>query len=134
MVYNLFEYYLPATVGKNVFAVGEEINVNARGPVLTVAGPGVREDLDEFPAKLEFSQPGTYTLSQTLISDETVTDYIYVRIPAEQSNICRVEHVLEAPYAEKNDGLLDTDLMIWFAVALVALIVAEWVLQAREQF
>ena len=134
LVYNLFEYYLPATVGKNVFAVGEEINVNARGPVLTVAGPGVREDLDEFPAKLEFSQPGTYTLSQTLISDETVTDYIYVRIPAEQSNICRVEHVLEAPYAEKNDGLLDTDLMIWFAVALVALIVAEWVLQAREQF
>ena len=133
LVYNLFEYYLPATVGKNVFAVGEEINVNARGPVLTVAGPGVREDLDEFPAKLEFSQPGTYTLSQTLISDETVTDYIYVRIPAEQSNICRVEHVLEAPYAEKNDGLLDTDLMIWFAVALVALIVAEWVLQAREQ-
>lgn len=134
LVYNLFEYYLPATVGKNVFAVGEEINVNARGPVLTVAGPGVREDLDEFPAKLEFSQPGTYTLSQTLISEETVTDYIYVRIPAEQSNICRVEHVLEAPYAEKNDGLLDTDLMIWFAVALVALIVAEWVLQAREQF
>ena len=79
-------------------------------------------------------RPGTYTVSQTLMSDERKDEYFYCRIDSYESDIFRVEDRLEGPTVENGFVRDDLDLLLWFAIALVALLFIEWLLQARENF
>jgi hypothetical protein len=79
-------------------------------------------------------QPGTYTLTQTPISGVEVTESFFVKIPAEECNTARTVETLSNPYTEKVEEGFDYDLLLYFAIALVALLFAEWWLQSREYF
>lgn len=139
LMLNLFNYYIPSTVTdasgsvRYVYDVYEEFTLNARGTDLSIIyGDGSEEKYSEFPRAMSFSAPGSYTLRQTTLNGFK-TEYIYVKVTATESNICRV--VDELPNPERSDITEndDEDLLFYFAMALFALLVAEWWLQSRDR-
>ncbi len=136
LFYNLIEYFLPSTVEKNTFDVGKNVTLNARGEELLVLREGDDKEnmkvFKEFPASLVADIPGTYTLSQTTFSGKAVTEKIFVKIPAEESNIRKVEAGLGKPSQNKQDEKAYNDLLLYIAAALVAILFIEWWLQSRE--
>lgn len=133
LMYNIFTYYFPTTFTDTVYNVGDTVSLNARGPVLSVSGgDGLEERAEVFPYDLKLDFPGTYTFSQELISGDPLVENIFVRIDPSESNIFREEERLQR--LEKSDSAEDndTDLLLYFAAALVALLFAEWLLQSFE--
>lgn len=132
LLYNIFDCFLPATVEETAYEVGEDIVLRERGP--RVYYSDTEDPIEEFPATLKFSTPGTYVLRQELYFEEKDDVYtsIFVRIPKTESNIWAAEDVLETPY--KNEVTTDVydDLLVYFAAALFALLFLEWFLQSRE--
>lgn len=133
---NLFNYFIPATITKNAFEIGEEVEIRARAETVELSGGGLAEaeELKEFPAYITVDTPGTYTLTQSKMSGDIVTEKFYVRIPKIQSNFNLV--IDELPEIIYPDMEFDDDkqLLIYFAMALVALLFLEWLLQTRSQF
>lgn len=134
MMYNLIEYYVPSTVTEYVFDVNESINLGARSEELHVVGNGVDTVITEFPSNLLLVKPGVYTVSQTPISGTDVIENFYVKIPASESNTQTREDMLVNPYMYTDPIENNTDLILYFAIALVALLFCEWWLHIREQY
>ena len=134
MMYNLIEYYIPSTVTEYVFDVNQSIDLGARREELNVVGNGVDTTITEFPSNLLLVKPGVYTVSQTPISGEEVIENFYVKIPAYESNIMGREDVLTNPYLFTDPVQDNTDLILYFAIALVVLLFCEWWLNIREQY
>ena len=78
--------------------------------------------------------PGVYTVTQMPISGVEVVESFFVKIPAEECNTARTVDTLPNPYVEKVEEGFDYDLLMYFALALVVLLFAEWWLQSREYF
>ena len=133
-MFNFIEYYVPSTVTQYVFDVNESINLGARSEELNVVGNGVDTVITEFPSDLLLVKPGVYTVSQTPISGEDIIENFYVKIPASESNIQGREDVLVNPYLFTDPVENNTDLILYFAIALVALLFCEWWLNVREQY
>jgi hypothetical protein len=66
------------------------------------------------------------------LSGELVTEQFFVKIPAYESNICRVEDQLEELIIPKKKDLDNLDLLLYLAAALVALVIFERWLQAQD--
>lgn len=132
-MYNLVNYFTPKTFEGFVFDINDKVSFNARADVLNVTGPTTSLQCDSFPHDLTLDTPGVYTVTQDLISGETVIESFYVRIPGEESNINLTQDTLEKPYfyAETDEG--DLDLLLYLAIALVSLLFIEWWLKSREQ-
>ena len=64
---------------------------------------------------------------------ETI-ECFYVRIAPSESDLGLVVDELYSPYAELPERFNDFDLLLYFAIALVALEFIEWILQTREHF
>ena len=131
LIRNMLNYFLPPTVVGNSFEVNEKLTLNARGDTLYVSGNAERT-FNEFPATLTLALPGTYDLNQTTYFGKSVTESIYVRIPATESNITAVADSIAEPYSEATEDDFYKDLLFYFAVALVVLEFCEWWLQSRE--
>jgi len=134
MMYNFIEYFVPSTVTEYVFDVNESIDLGARSEELYVVGNGVDTTITEFPSNLLLVKPGVYTVSQTPISGVDVIENFYVKIPASESNINTQKDELAKPYFYTAPAESNTDLILYFAIALVALLFAEWWLHTREQY
>lgn len=132
LLYNIFDYFLPATVNKASFEVGEEVVLNARGPRVTYSD--TKDPVEEFPASLKFDLPGTYTLRQELYfpGKGPVNVNIYVYAPAEESNLWAVKDRLEDPYKTEVVGEQYDDLLVVFTAILFALVMLEWILHSKE--
>ena len=134
MLYNIIEYFIPSTVTEYVFDVNETISLGSRSEELSVMGNGLDEVITEFPAKLLLVKPGVYTVSQTPLSGVDVIENFYVKIPAAESNINTKHDSLANPYMYSDPVDANTDLLLYFAIALVALLFMEWWLHTREQY
>lgn len=132
IIYNMFNYFLPSTATRNVFEVNETAELNCRGARLTVKGANLNEEYVSFPAKVKFTQPGTYSLEQMLVSGETIVENIFVHIEAQHSNVLLQVDELTSPIVQTNEETVDQDLIIWFAIALVSLLFIEWILHTRD--
>lgn len=131
LLFNLFDYFLPDTITGNIYNVHEPVKLNAMGSRLTVIGPGMDETYTEFPVIISGTVPGTYTIKQTLLSDKTFSEDFYVRVSALQSDFSRVE-MLKEPYIEE-PPVIDYDLLLYLAIALVALVLFERFLHVRQE-
>ena len=133
LMFNMVNHFTPKTFEGFVFDINDSVSLNARGEVLNVAGPATSLQCSTFPHNLTVDTPGVYTVTQDLLSSETVVESFYVKIPDEESNINLVVDTLENPYffVESDDGNLD--LLLYLAMALVALLFIEWWLKSREQ-
>lgn len=138
LIYNIFNYCMPTTLTSAYYDIGQTITVRARGKNLSIKGSWsdatVVENSQSKSLQYKIIRPGTYTVSQTLMSDERKDEYFYCRIDSYESDIFRVEDRLEGPTVENGFVRDDLDLLLWFAIALVALLFIEWLLQARENF
>ena len=134
MMYNMIEYYLPSTVTTHIFNVGDSVSLGARSETLYVTGPMIDKSFTEFPAILDLTIPGVYTVTQTPLSGIEVIENFYVRIPASESNILSSVDALENPVFYQSNEDIDTDLLLYLAIALVVLLFAEWWLHTREQY
>ena len=134
LMYNVFEYFMPATVTSNAFEVNEEIFFNARGQELYLSNEYSEDEIvfEEFPASYKVTTPGTYLLSQTTFAGKLINEKIFVKIPASESNIWATEDALGNPYKEIEPEDYYNDLMIFIAAAMVAILFIEWWLQNRE--
>ncbi len=129
LIYGIFDYFFPSTVQKYAYEVNENVTLNSKGPVLTFD----KTDYKEFPFTLKFSKPGTYTFKQSsYFSDERTDLSIYVRLPKMESNIFMTLDVLQLPYVARESGIDYQDLLLYFAIALVALLFVEWILHSFE--
>ena len=133
---NLFSYYFPPTLSSNAFEVGDTITLNARGENLEVSQPDGREPITDFstlPATLVATAPGTYTVTQTFMGDaDTESEMFYVHVPAIESNITRTAEGLPELIAETTVEESNLDLTMWFALAALVFLAAEWLLHSRE--
>jgi hypothetical protein len=134
-MYNILEHYIPSTIEEYVFEVNDEISLNSRSEYLMITDPNNKEtELRTFPDTMLLKTPGLYKISQTPISGEEVSEYFYVKLPASESNITASEDALSNPFFVEREEIDNQDLLLYFALALVALLLAEWWLQSREQF
>ena len=138
MMYNIVEYYMPSTITEYVFDVNEEIDLNARAEQLSLQGPnGINAILTEFPNKFSLTVPGVYEVSQPNLSGELVSENFFVKIPASESNIVSEEDSLTNPYymtVVEEEEVQNRDIIFYIAIAMVALLFAEWWLHTREQY
>lgn len=134
MMYNLFQYYYPSTVNGNSFEVNEKIQLKARDGELTVKHGDKEIPFYQFPAVLEVDTPGTYTLTQRDVFNNSyyIEEKIYVAIPAIESNICFVGDALPEPYNKIDEEDYFEDLLLYIAALLVAVLFIEWWLQSRD--
>ena len=132
MMNNLFSFFMPSTVVGNSFETYESVDLNCRGKELQVTGYKVDTTFEEFPATLSLNTPGTYKLTTTTYSDTTVIENIYVKVPATESNLYAEGDAIVSSYYEINESDYYNDLLLYFAIALVALLTAEWLLQHKE--
>lgn len=134
-MYNLVDYYFPATVSGGDFAVNEKVDVNARGETVTVTGGNFGDDgivISTFPTSTTFELPGAYQFYQKTCYDKDLYESIYVSVPSEESKLASERFALENPFTERDDSDYFKDLLTYIAAALVALLFLEWWLQARE--
>ena len=132
---NFFHYYFPAAFENNAYDVYSTVTLNARGSGLTLLSPGDQTtSFDTDSVSFVAYEPGTYTVTQTLISNASQTEKFYVRIASSQSNIVKVEDVLTNPNVVKKDKFTYDDLLVYLAAAITALLFIEWILQSREGF
>lgn len=144
LMYNMISYFFPSTItdseemgssARYIFEVNDTVTLNAKGPFLTVTdSSGTKTEFDEFPAGIEAVRPGTYTVSQIPLSGVETVERFYVRIAAAESDIGLVLEELYSPYVDIPEQFNDFDLLLYFAIALVALEFIEWILQTREHF
>ena len=134
LMYNMIEYFFPVTVEKNLYEVNDTISFNSRGESLTVKkGTTVIKECTEFPGTITPSLPGGYDLSYTVtLNGKPITEQIYVRIPAGESNIFKQELTMLNPRAQEDEKDYLKDLLLYLAAGLVAVLFIEWFLQSRD--
>lgn len=134
LIYNIFEYFMPSTLTDYAFDVNETVSFKARGESLTVESSTgkIKETFESFPSGIVVSEYGTYTVVQTPMSGVPVEEQFFVKIPSMESNISKtIDELYEVivPQKKKNENL---DLLIYFAAALVALLLLERLLQSQD--
>lgn len=154
LLYNMVNEYMPLTVTQYLYEIGDTIEVNCKGPTLSVKDqqgqppidpltgfPGTG-DYKEFPTKIRLTERGTYTFTTlgSIFQEENEEKRVYVKIATSESNIFAMKTVTEEIVKpnlddEKGQGVSDDDLTVYyFAAALVALLFVEWWLQSRENY
>ena len=68
------------------------------------------------------------------LSGVDVIENFYVKIPAAESDINAQKDSLQNPYLYSDPEDSNTDLLLYFAIALVVLLFWEWWLHTREQY
>ena len=129
---NLFGYYFPDVTSADCVEVYGSIDVNARGDVAYVTGYEFDREITEFPAKVKFDVPGSYTVSQTTYFDKEMLNNVFVRIPAEECNVTARGETFDAPYFVIDESDYFRDLLLFIEIALVALLFAEWAMHIYE--
>lgn len=140
---NAVDYFIPATIEKNVYEVGEDIGFECRGQTVKVSPANVSDveleqkskTFDTFPVNTNIYKSGRYTVSTLFDSDtgrEPCEQEIFVKMPQEESNINRVADALEDPYHGATLSDIYRDLAFYFALAIVFFVFAEWLLHLRE--
>ena len=134
LMYNIFDYFMPSTLEGYAFDINEEITLNARADELSIQSTNgkYKNKIEEFPQTIVLTQPGSYTVTQTPLSGQLVTEQFFVKIPSSESNISRVEDQLEELIVPKKKDLDNLDLLLYLAAALVALVIFERWLQAQD--
>lgn len=136
LMYNMFNYFIPSTFSSYAYEIGDTVTLNSRGPELKVSGDGKETSFDSVPASITLTKPGTYTVTQKHAHDDNayVVESFFVRIPAYESDITKEVDELPLISADETTGIGYEDLLFYFALLLVSLMLVEWVLQIKKNF
>lgn len=134
LMMHAFEMFFPVTVSKNAFNVYESVEINSRTGEAVVSGPSMEKPLTikEFPYKIKFEIPGAYSVKEETYTGKIISQELFVRTPAEESNLFAVGENFTDPYKNKDKIEFYKDLLFYIALALAALLFIEWWLQSRD--
>lgn len=132
-MYNIMNYFAPQTLDGFVFDVNETVELNSRSDSLNIVGPNMNTVAETFPHSMKLVNTGIYTATQELLSGDPLIENFYVKLPASESDIYLEIDTLSNPYFYQEMDASDIDLLLYFAIALVALLFIEWWLKSREQ-
>ena len=132
IIVNMFDYFIPQTIQDNIFDVGEEIAIQARGTDVKVVGRQ-GETAVQAPATVSVSTPGSYMVTQVLATGRRAEADFYVKIASSESNLNRVEDEIPGASLIEKPEDIESDIYLWLAVALFAVLFSERFLQAREK-
>jgi hypothetical protein len=131
----MFTYFIPSTMTSNTFEIGDTVTLAARGTNLKVEGNGFEYAMEGKTGSITVTRPGAYTVTQTPMSgDELIIENFYVRIPTDESNITKQVSSLPTTDVDAEVRIEFEDLLFYFAIALVALLFIEWMLQMKKNF
>ena len=135
MMFNMFNYFIPSTLQSNSYEIGDTVNFNGRGTELKVTGSGEELAFESPKAQMVVSRPGTYTVTQKpMAGDHLIIENFFVRIPEGESNITKEVDELPVINVDRVLERSHTDLLLYFAIALVTLMFVEWFLQSRKNY
>lgn len=132
LMYNVFEYFLPATLPGTSFCVGDDISVNSRSPEMTITGSSEPIILNTFPGTINVTIPGTYVFEQTTYFGKEIHERVFVNMPREESDVARVIETIDNPISDKKYDDIYRDLLFYLACGLTALIFIEWILKGKD--
>ena len=131
-MFNIFDYFLPATIDGNSFEVNDKVSIRSRSNEIVVEGYGEEIVLDTFPNTISLDLPGTYTITQTTYFGNTIREQVYAKIPNSESNIFNEIDTIVNPINGTSELTLTKDLLFWVAVGLSALVFIEWILKGKD--
>ena len=135
LMYNMFNYYLPATFNSNYFEIGDVVDITARGTEMKVTGNDGKEYPIDKKGQIALTTPGTYIATQkSMRDDELITEYFFVKVPSDESRITKQVDSLPVIDVEMNVEVEFEDLLFYFAIAMVSLLFVEWALQTKKNF
>lgn len=134
LVYNLYNYFIPPTLSGNAFEIGDTVKLNSRGTELRVTGNGEEYTFDGKGGELTLLRPDTYTVTQKTMGGETISEKFFVKIAAEESDPTKTVDVLPSVEYSDNLGVGYQDLLLYFAIALVLLMFAEWAFEIKKNY
>lgn len=137
LIKNIFNFYFPATLdGGYVYEVNDMVSLNAIDGSLTMTEmrTGNTTLFDTLPSEVELKTYGDYKLTQYNYSGNLQEEHFFVHIPVSESDFVKERDRLPDIYVEDVTDTDDTDLLFYFAIALVVLLFSEWLLQIKENF
>lgn len=128
---NYFDYFLPSLLSnKTVYDIGEEIELNPRGKDLMINSKEVTSD--EFNKyKINLHKVGTFDISQKLLSNDTITETIFVKINKEESNFSYIDNNV-LTITRVVSGNVDTQLIVVVSSMLLLLVFIERYINSKE--
>ena len=130
---NIFKRFTPSLVEKNDFEIGDNIYFKSRGSSIILENSNDEKiEFKDFSSSYLVEEPGSLTVSQTTDFDKDISETLYVRTPRSESNIFDKQNALRDIYYEEEVTELLDDLVLYFAIGLVALLFFEWWLKNRE--
>lgn len=134
MMYNLFTHFIPQTMSDSSYEIGDTVELNGRGTNLTVSGNGVYTEFDSQKGSLVVTAPGTYTVTQRpMQGDGLIIENFHVHIPGSESDITKEIDELPVLSYEKQTGIDFKDLILYFAIALVSLMLIERAIETKKK-
>lgn len=139
LTYNLSQYSVQNTVEHFLYQPGDSIDIHKKSAAtsMTITIGEIVESYDQFPVTIIASEPGEYSVTQTMVFGEEVTVDFFVRIAENQSNFDYDYGVLSDPIIPNTGGSEDTeqdtiDIMPYLMGALLLLMIIEWGLHYNE--
>ena len=110
------------------------------GEALTLKGSGPEIKFSTFPAEYKPTVIGAYTVTQAVpflgMGDDgkvkTLEDTFFVHINEDELNIFAVHEELFNPFNSRVATDYQKDLLLYLAIALVALLFIEWILKITD--
>lgn len=131
---NIIKFYFPSVISSNSAEIGGSVTINSLAGAVEYKNGETTLEYEDLPATVTFTTPGTYSFAQTTDYGKDITEYVYVRTPLTESDIFPEADKLEDPFGNKVEEEQIDDWLLYLAIALVALMFIEWLLQARENF
>jgi hypothetical protein len=134
-MYNLFNYYIPATFDSHSFEIGDTVSLTARGTELKVSGNGEEIEFEGKTGEMLITAPGTYTVTQKpMAGDNLIIESFFVNVPNFESDITKEVDQIPPASVEIISEIEFEDLIFYFAIALVSLLFVEWILQSKKNY
>lgn len=133
-LYNMLDYFMPYTITDYDYTVYESATVNCKGASLTVQSEvGESEALTRIPAEYQFTELGTYTFTTRFgLEKSREVRKVYVHRPSSESSLFKISDFRIALDNEEITGEVGTDIFLYFAIAIFALLLVEWCLQFKD--
>lgn len=131
LMYSIIDYFFPSIISGNAFEVNQSFTLNTWGDELAFSS-GEVFSAEQMPMKFSLDTPGDYRFTQTTYYGRDISVEVFIKPPAEESNIRKTEDSFSDPYEGMTRETVYRDLLIIFASILLGLVLLEWILQSRE--
>ncbi len=135
LVYNMFNYFIPATLEGSSFEIGDTVKLSGRGTDLKVTGNGEEYSFSDGTGELVPMLPGIYEVAQNGIDGKALApENFFVKIPSSECNPHKTEEALPLIAREDIEEDEYKDILLYLAIALVSLMFVEWVLEIKKNY